>query len=291
MNHSGIFCVQVATWLVHAGCSVILTGRSKPSPAAQLALNALKSGGKDAITLEFGDIADKNFVDKVFQSHKIVGVFHLAGTLHDSVFSAITEESWRKVVRVKVEAARNLDSAARNFPNQVFTFVCFSSIVAAFGNAGQCSYGYANSAVDAICRRRVEEGFPAVSIQWGLVDAGMGVSVKQVCGSAPMSIPSFQKCLQKVLQCRLQGVVLAYVPFKKASEQPGEGTALLSRVSRVLGVKDLLSHGDTVLSRFGLDSLMAVELAALLSRDAGVNFAPDKIRDLTFSELHKICSK
>ena len=46
----------------------------------------------------------------------------------------------------------------------------------------------------------------------------------------------------------------------------------------------------TQLRRFGLDSLMAVELAALLARDAGVNFAPDKIRDLTFSALHKICS-
>jgi hypothetical protein len=109
-----------------------------------------------------------------------VGVFHLAGTLHDSVFSACTEESWRKVVRVKVEGARNLDSACRNYPDQVSTFVCFSSIVAAFGNAGQCSYGYANAAVDAVCRRRVEGGLPAVSIQWGLIDAGMGISVKQV---------------------------------------------------------------------------------------------------------------
>ena len=84
------------------------------------------------------------------------------------------------MVRVKVEGAQNLDSACRNFPQQISTFVCFSSIVAAFGNAGQCSYGYANSSLDSICRNRVEDGLPAVSIQWGLIDAGMGVSVKQV---------------------------------------------------------------------------------------------------------------
>ena len=89
-------------------------------------------------------------------------------------------ESWRKVVRVKVQGARNLDRACRKFPDQVSTFVCFSSIVAAFGNAGQSSYGYANSAVDNICRERVKEGLPATSIQWGLIGVGMGVTVKQV---------------------------------------------------------------------------------------------------------------
>ena len=82
---------------------------------------------------------------------------------------------------MKVKGAENLDSACRNFPNQVSTFVSFSSIVAAFGNAGQSSYGYANSALDNICRKRVEDGLPGVSIQWGLINAGMGVSVKQVC--------------------------------------------------------------------------------------------------------------
>ena len=92
----------------------------------------------------------------------------------------MTPESWRKVVRVKVQGARNLDRACRKFSDQISTFVCFSSIVAAFGNAGQSSYGYANSAVDNICRERVKEGLPATSIQWGLINVGMGVSIKQV---------------------------------------------------------------------------------------------------------------
>ena len=109
-----------------------------------------------------------------------MGVFHLAGALHDTIFSTMTPESWRKVVPVKVQGARNLDRACRKFPDQVSTFVCFSSIVAAFGNAGQSSYGYANSAVDNICRERVKEGLPATSIQWGLIGVGMGVTVKQV---------------------------------------------------------------------------------------------------------------
>ena len=46
----------------------------------------------------------------------------------------------------------------------------------------------------------------------------------------------------------------------------GEGAALLSRVSRVLGVKDLLSHGDTLLSRF-------VEIRNFF--DCGGNFVQD----------------
>ena len=42
--------------------------------------------------------------------------------------------------------------------------------------------------------------------------------------------------------------------------------------------------------RFGLDSLMAVELAALLARDAGVTLAPDQIREITFAQLHELCN-
>ena len=54
-----------------AGCSVILTGRSQPSPATQLALNGLTSSKKNAVNLEFGDVTDKTFIDDIFQSHKI----------------------------------------------------------------------------------------------------------------------------------------------------------------------------------------------------------------------------
>jgi hypothetical protein len=64
---------QLATWLVDAGCSVILTGRSEPSPVAQLALNALNSGRKDSVILELGDVTDKKFIDKIFESNKIGG--------------------------------------------------------------------------------------------------------------------------------------------------------------------------------------------------------------------------
>lgn len=70
----------------------------------------------------------------------------------------------------------------------------------------------------------------------------------------------------------------------------GGSTALLSKVSKVLGVVDLTSHGDTLLSRFGVDSLMAVELSALLTRDAGAIFTPDQIRELSFNNLYKLCT-
>jgi fatty acid synthase len=39
--------------------------------------------------------------------------------------------------------------------------------------AGQANYGYANSAVDAMCQARKNAGLPAISIQWGpIADVG-----------------------------------------------------------------------------------------------------------------------
>lgn len=109
-----------------------------------------------------------------------VGVFHLAGLLSDGIFSSTTQETWNSVVDAKVQGSQNLDLVCREYQKQIKTFVCFSSIVAAFGNAGQCSYGYANSVLDSICRSRVADHLPALSLQWGLIGVGMGVNVEQV---------------------------------------------------------------------------------------------------------------
>ena len=111
-------------------------------------------------------------------------MFHLAGTLNDGIFSSVSQETWRNVVRAKVKGAQTLDRVCREYGKQISTFVCFSSIVAAFGNAGQSSYGYANSCLDSICRNRVADKLPALSLQWGLIGVGMGDTVKQVTQSS-----------------------------------------------------------------------------------------------------------
>lgn len=51
----------------------------------------------------------------------------------------------------KAGAGVNLNLATRDMPS-VDYFVMFSSISAAFGNAGKTNYGYANSALDEMCQ-------------------------------------------------------------------------------------------------------------------------------------------
>ena len=109
-----------------------------------------------------------------------VGVIHMAGSLHDGLFSSANPESWRNVVDAKARGATLLDKLCRKHRDTVQMFICFSSIVAACGNAGQASYGYANSVLDSICRQRVSDGLHGLSIQWGLVGVGMGSTVEQV---------------------------------------------------------------------------------------------------------------
>eukprot|EP00116_Pleurobrachia_bachei_P012058 sb/3472320/ len=156
-----------------------MVGRSAPSPAARVALRAIQRSAPDSIFTEFGSVTDVTFMENVFQSYNIVGVVHMAGSLHDGLFSSTTQESWQTVVDAKARGATLLDKLCRKHRDTVQLFICFSSIVSACGNAGQASYGYANSVLDALCRQRVRDGLHGLSIQWGLIGVGMGSTVEQ----------------------------------------------------------------------------------------------------------------
>ena len=53
-------------------------------------------------------------------------------------------------------------------------FVVFSSVSSGRGNAGQSNYGFANSAMERICEKRVEDSLPGLAIQWGAIgDVGL----------------------------------------------------------------------------------------------------------------------
>ena len=63
----------------------------------------------------------------------LAGIFHLAGSLADATLPSCTKEDWVKVNNVKISGAFLLDALSRRFCKELHAFVCFSSIVAAFG--------------------------------------------------------------------------------------------------------------------------------------------------------------
>lgn len=99
------------------------------------------------------------------QRNIIGGVFYMAGVLSDKVFMHIRPEDAEIVYAAKIagllHTIRALNGIAFDY------LVCFSSVVASLGSAGQSLYGAANSVLNTICERYNSEGRPVFSIEWG----------------------------------------------------------------------------------------------------------------------------
>jgi acyl carrier protein len=69
------------------------------------------------------------------------------------------------VLAAKAEGASNLDRATRDL--SLDFFVMYSSVASVFGAPGQGSYAAANAFLDGLAHRRVGDGRPGLSINWG----------------------------------------------------------------------------------------------------------------------------
>lgn len=138
---------------------------------------------------------------------KVGGVFNLAMVLKDAALENQTAHSFRDCCLPKVDGTIYLDQWTRTLCPDVDFFVCFSSVVAGRGNAGQTNYGFANSTMERICEQRKRDGLAAMAIQWGAIgDVGV---VAEVLGgndvviggtSIPQRIPSCMEVLDQFLQ-------------------------------------------------------------------------------------------
>ncbi|THC51890.1 SDR family NAD(P)-dependent oxidoreductase [Streptomyces sp. A1499] len=162
------------------GAPLVLLGRSAPAPAAVRRVEALRAAGHD-VTLRQADVTDeaalREAVGSVRAEHGAIrGIVHAAGTLDDAYLLHKSWEEFTGVVGPKALGARLLDRLTADDPLDFF--VCFSSIAAAFGNAGQSDYAYANAYLDAFAERRrarVAAGSRSgrtLSLGWPLWSAG-----------------------------------------------------------------------------------------------------------------------
>ncbi|GLW89894.1 hypothetical protein Aglo03_07100 [Actinokineospora globicatena] len=166
---TGALGAEVARHLVveHGARDLVLVGRRGPEAegAAKL-VRGLTALGAD-VSVRACDVADPEALRAVLAevpaTRPVTAVVHAAGVLDDCVVDSLTPLRLDRVLRPKVDGARNLDALIG--PDVLL--VLFSSISGVLGNGGQAAYAAANSFLDALAQRRQSSGRPTRSLAWG----------------------------------------------------------------------------------------------------------------------------
>jgi acyl transferase domain-containing protein/NADP-dependent 3-hydroxy acid dehydrogenase YdfG/acyl carrier protein len=286
---------------------LVLMTRTVPADANDYAAE-LKVRGTE-VMIESADVTDRAALAAVLdrvarRGWQLTGVAHLAAVGDGKLLAHRDPASLAAIAAPKTAGAWNLHLLTAQLPLQ--HFVLFSSLSAVLGVPGQAGYAAGNAFMDALARHRRERRLPAVSIAWDAW-ASTGLAAKipstqagrqldpQVAAalflrlaagaSGPNPIVSaldFGAYARAVPQAaRLLDAFVRTVPAAAASAPLSlSGTladrrrALLTELGRVAAKVMLLPAGEAVptsssLFEAGLDSLMATELAAELSRRLG----------------------
>ena len=298
----GALGLETARQLVNNGAKyLVLSGRSGVTTDEQRTILAeLTAAGVELAVIQ-ADIAEPTEVNALIAACQrlapLRGVFHAAGLVEDSIIPAQNLGRLAHVLRPKVDGTWHLHTATQGL--DLDYFVCFSSISALFGSAGQSNYIAANAFMDTLMQLRYQQGLPGLSINWGpwseiggmaarlqerLESQGISLQERMRAQGIAMIPPQqgrllFQYLLQQpvaqvgvVALQRARRTPVADPPKAVnlravlAALTPAERVRRLDEYVRsvaaaVLGLRDSEAiDADTRLFDFGLDSLMAVEL-------------------------------
>jgi acyl transferase domain-containing protein/acyl carrier protein len=170
----------VATHLVdkHGVTDLLLTSRrgAAAAGAAELVAELQRRGA--TVRVAACDVTDRRALTALLASvpaaRPLVGVVHSAGVTEDATIEGLSPERLDAVLRPKVDAGWLLHELTADLP--LAAFVLFSSVAGVVGTLGQAGYAAANAFLDALARRRVGLGLPAVSIGWGLWSLPTGMT-------------------------------------------------------------------------------------------------------------------
>ncbi|WP_374985385.1 bifunctional SDR family oxidoreductase/pyridoxal phosphate-dependent aminotransferase family protein [Streptomyces fradiae] len=260
--------LRVAEFLADEGCArLTLVGRTVPERGeARERLDRL--AGRCDLDIVAADVRSLGEV----LSGPFDGVFHAAGVLRDGLARSLTPDRVDAVLGPKVGGTHVLADLVAGGEHPGFV-VLFSSIAAVRANLGQSAYAAANGYLDGYAARRRSEGLPWYSLGWGLWTVGMGEAIAPKAaahGVAALTEDDGIALLRTALGRPPAHYVLSAAnakdaPMTAVTPDAGLWPSLTLALRKVLHVDSVSAEDD--LLELGLDSMMAVELAASLASD------------------------
>ena len=180
------FGFETACWLAERGARhIVLASRSNnPSQDILDRIGSLRSAGLriDHFSCDVTSRDDlRKFLADIKAESPICGVVNAAMQLHDTEIANLDDELLRNSLSAKVSGSAFLDELTRT--DKLDYFILYSSIAALVGNPQQSAYVAANAYMEALARRRISEGLPALSIGWGAIsDVGYLTRNKELSG-------------------------------------------------------------------------------------------------------------
>lgn len=146
---------------------IYILGRS-PAADVEKNLEELRAKGA-AVFYQSGDAAEKAALEAFLarplaEQGAIDLLIHGGGREFSALADQQTPQNVRAQCGIKIDAVRHLIELCRGRP--VKDVVCFSSIAAEFGNAGQTVYAYANMVMSYLCESAAREDLPFRVMAW-----------------------------------------------------------------------------------------------------------------------------
>ncbi|NUK69656.1 aminotransferase class I/II-fold pyridoxal phosphate-dependent enzyme [Streptomyces lunaelactis] len=264
--------LHVAEALTRAGCEhLTLVGRTVPEQGElRQRLDSLST----ACDLRIIGADVRSLSEVLPGGERFDGVLHAAGVLSDGLARTLTPEQIDQVFGPKIGGVHALVDALGDYCGPPRFVALFSSISAVHANLGQSAYAAANGYLDGYAARKRAQGEPWYSLGWGLWSIGMGEGIAPK--AAAHGIPALSADDGVALLGTALGLPPAnYVLSAAANVRDEQMTAvtpearlwpsLSNNLKRILHVGHVTSEDD--LLEMGLDSMMAVEVAASLSAD------------------------
>ncbi|XP_043668271.1 fatty acid synthase-like [Vespula pensylvanica] len=292
----GGFGIELIDWLILRNAkNIIITSRNGIKNGYQrMRIKIWESYGVNIKILVGLDSAKQKdcelIVRTAIDKGPVDGVFNLLVSLKDGICRNQTPETFEESFKGKVWTTKHLDQITRKLCPDLRHFVVFSSVSSGRGNAGQTNYSMANSIMERICEKRVEEGLPGLAIQWGAIgDVGILADMQNndkefiICGTKQQRIMS---CLQELNRFLTQNkpIVSSMVIAEKRTDSNANN--VIDSVLNIMGIKDLKTISQQIsLAELGMDSMMAVEIKQTLEREHEIYLTAADIRNLNLAKL------